>query len=300
MADQPVRTRFAPTPSGLLHPGNGLSFILTWVLAKGYDGKILLRIDDLDKERTRQAFIEDVFRTIDWLGLDYDEGPSGVDDFLANWSQHTRLDNYRSALQRLQNEGQLFACNCTRKQIRQINPDGRYPGTCLGKEHPFSAPNSAWRIHAPGKGAAVALNHWGEGLREMAFDSIDAFVVRQKNGFPAYQLASLIDDQLFDIDLIVRGADLWASTLSQLYLADVLEVPSFTNSMFWHHPLLKGPDGEKLSKSKGAGSLKEWRESGRSATALYKWAAAMVGVNTAPDSAKALLESLKDTGVFIS
>ncbi|MEQ8702543.1 MAG: glutamate--tRNA ligase family protein [Phaeodactylibacter sp.] len=292
MEHSPLRTRLAPTPSGLLHPGNGLSFIMTWAIARAKQGQVLLRIDDLDKARTREAYVEDVFRTLDWLGLDYDEGPAGVDDFFANWSQHTRLEQYSAYLQQLMEGRHLFACTCSRKQIRDINADGRYPGTCCTRSLAFNAAKTAWRIIAPPKNTIVVLNHWRNSQEKVALEPIDAFVVRQKNGFPAYQLASLVDDLLHGINLIVRGSDLWDSTLSQLYLAQLLEAEPFLNSTFWHHPLLTGNDGEKLSKSKGAGSLKAWREAGKSPTPLFKQAAALLGLEEEAGSLEALVAGL--------
>ena len=292
MDNTPLRTRLAPTPSGLLHPGNGLAFVMAWAIARARKGQILLRIDDLDKARTRKAYVEDIFRTLDWLGLDYDEGPAGVDDFFANWSQHTRLGQYETVLQTLKKEGQLFACTCSRKQIRKVSPSGRYPGTCRAKNRDFAAPQTAWRVRAPEEGASVLLNRWREGGQYVLLSEIDAFVVRQKNGSPAYQLASLVDDNFFGINFIVRGADLWASTLSQLYLARLVQAEHFSNSIFWHHPLLTGDDGEKLSKSKGAGSLKAWREAGKSPGPILAWASSYLGLPAKAGSLRELAEGV--------
>ena len=95
------KTRIAPTPSGLLHEGNGTSFILTYALARAHQGQVVLRIDDLDAERMRLEYLDDIFRTLDWLGIDWDEGPSSVADFQLNWSQHHRLDLYQNILEKL-------------------------------------------------------------------------------------------------------------------------------------------------------------------------------------------------------
>ena len=95
-----LRTRIAPTPSGFLHAGNGISFILTYVIARAFEGQILLRIDDLDAERMRPEYVEDIFKTLDWLGLEYDEGPTSPDDFYQNFSQHKRLDIYNHLIEK--------------------------------------------------------------------------------------------------------------------------------------------------------------------------------------------------------
>ncbi len=293
MPATPLRTRFAPTPSGLLHPGNGLSFIMTWVIARAYGGQILLRIDDLDKARTRTAYVEDVFRTLEWLGLDYDEGPQGVAGFFRDWSQHTRLGRYESYLQQLLNAGQLFACTCSRRQIREISRDGSYPGTCRHKHRAFDAPNTAWRVEAPAEGDEVAFRQWQAGWQRVSLSGIDAFVVRQKNGYPAYQLASLADDTHFGINFVVRGSDLWASTLSQHYLAERLELNAFQQATFWHHPLLTEKGGQKLSKSKGAGSLQAWREAGRPPGKLFLEAGRQLGLPQQTPTLAALVDGLK-------
>lgn len=271
-------TRIAPTPSGLLHPGNGLSFLLTWAIARAAGGKILLRIDDLDKERYRQEYVEDIFRTLAWLGIDYDEGPRTVTDFETNWSQHLRLDHYAEALENLRQENLLFACECSRKTIRTQSPDGRYPAICQQKKLDFSAPNVAWRIQSPTPSASLEMNTWPTPKTEVSLAEIDAFVVRQKNDLPAYQLASLVDDESNGINFIVRGQDLWESTLSQLYLAQLLGKENFLQNSFFHHPLLLDEMGGKLSKSKGAGSLKAWREAGKSPEGLFALAAQQLGL----------------------
>jgi glutamyl/glutaminyl-tRNA synthetase len=267
-----LRTRLAPTPSGLLHPGNGLSFVLTWVIARANGGQVLLRIDDLDKARCKEEYIEDVFYTLEWLGIDYDEGPSGVDDFHENWSQHNRLDRYSDALNVLRKNEQLFACDCTRKSIRAISSDGHYPNTCLDKALDFEASDVSWRVKPGLSNIELKLRTWENAPTTISLKDINAFIVKQKNGFPAYQLASLIDDQLYNINFIVRGEDLWGSTLSQLYLAYLLDHTAFLNTTFWHHPLIVDKKGEKLSKSKGAGSLQSWRTSGRTPGKIYRWA----------------------------
>jgi len=273
-----VRTRLAPTPSGLLHPGNGLSFVLTWALARAAGGEVLLRIDDLDKARRRREYLEDVFETLDWLGLDYDTGPGGPDDFLKNYSQHTRLDLYRAVLERLRESGYLYACTCSRRQIREASPSGIYPLTCRKLRLPFEAERTAWRVSVPA-GKKVTFREWQSGEREINLaEAMGDFVVRQKNKMPAYQIASLVDDLQYGINFIVRGEDLLDSTAAQIYLAELLGEDAFLRSLFWHHGLLTDESGGKLSKTKGAGSLRGWRETGKSPQSLYRQAGSWLGL----------------------
>lgn len=292
-----LRTRIAPTPSGLLHPGNGISFVMTWALARASQGTVLLRIDDLDKGRRRPEYLEDIFATLDWLGIDYDEGPSGVDDFLQNWSQHQRLDRYYEALAQLKEADHLFACDCTRKQIREESEAGLYPGRCQKRQLDFEQDGVAWRIKLePSTKISFRDWHWGQRITDLNGNA-GHFVVRQKNRMPAYQIASLVDDHDFKINFIVRGMDLLSSTAAQIHLARLLNWPRFSQVVFWHHPLKMNSRGQKLSKSKGASSLKFWREQQRSPQELYQQAAQWLGVKTTVTSPAELVEALRSNGV---
>lgn len=274
-----LKTRLAPTPSGLLHPGNGLSFVMTWALARAAGARILLRIDDLDDARRRDEYLEDIFVSLDWLGLDYDEGPTGPQDFLQHWSQHQRLDLYEEALQQLAQTTYCYACVCSRKQLAaQAGANGLYPGSCRAAGLPLDTDQCAWRVRVPEQ-SRMLCQGWRSASTQLDVATLMGdFVVRQKNGFPAYQLASLVDDRHFGVNAIVRGEDLWPSTAAQLFLAQCLEWPEFSAVQFWHHGLLVNEQGEKLSKSKGAGALRAWREAGKSPEELYQLAATWLGL----------------------
>jgi glutamyl/glutaminyl-tRNA synthetase len=270
-------TRIAPTPSGFLHPGNGISFIITWALARKNEGKIVLRIDDLDAERMRPEYLDDIFYTLDWLGIDYDEGPENVEDFTKNYSQHKRLDLYFEALNALKSHksASLYACNCSRKQIRDNSINGIYPNTCRSKKVNLEVRDTAWRMIVP-KNTLISFQEY---QNTPILNQLDAtmgdFIVCQKNGLPAYQLASVVDDEYFNINFIVRGEDLLNSTAAQVFLAQYFE--NISPKTYFHHPLMKNTEGVKLSKSQGAGSLKDWREKGRSPLELYQQAEKWLG-----------------------
>ena len=286
----PFKTRIAPTPSGLLHEGNGASFILTYALARAFEGQILLRIDDLDAERMRIEYLDDIFRTLDWLGIEWDEGPTSVSDFQQNWSQHHRLDLYQNAINTLKNtvkqsvmaqnalKGMVYACHCSRKQINAASLNGLYPQTCRFKQLDFEAKETAWRIHVP-ESTTISINNFDLKTQNIHHSPFNIhhltgdFVIRQKNGLPAYQVASLVDDGHFGIDFIVRGSDLWSSTAAQIFLAEQLGRTSFNETLFVHHALTTNEQGEKLSKSKGASALAEWRKAGKMPEKLIKQAA---------------------------
>jgi glutamyl/glutaminyl-tRNA synthetase len=266
------KTRFAPTPSGFLHPGNAISFIVTYTLARHFGGKILLRIDDLDTDRMRIDCLEDIFRTLDWLGVGYDEGASGVEDFQKNYSQHTRLDLYFDALKKM-HPSLLYACKCSRKDIREQSLDGLYPKICLNKNIDLEENEVTWRMNVP-QDTVVRFQEWQRDEQLVSLDkTVGDFVVRQKNGRPAYQLASVVDDDYFGVNFIVRGEDLLSSTASQIFVSQHITHSNFSKNTFLHHPLLTDAAGEKLSKSKGAGSLNDWREAGKSPVFLFQKAA---------------------------
>jgi glutamyl/glutaminyl-tRNA synthetase len=277
-----IRTRIAPTPSGFLHAGNGISFIITYAIARAFGGRILLRIDDLDAERMRLEYVEDIFKTLDWLGLDYDEGASGVEDFFKNHSQHKRLDLYERTLEKLKNtEGVLYACDCSRKMIKNSSINGIYPNTCRFKNNDFTKKDVAWRIVVP-QNTSISFQEFQQEPLSIPLDkTLGDFIVRQKNLMPAYQIASLVDDMYFNINFIVRGQDLLNSTAAQVFLAETLALSdkamSFHKNTFFHHKLMLDTEGVKLSKSQGASSLKDLRTNGRLPTELYQKAGQWLG-----------------------
>jgi glutamyl/glutaminyl-tRNA synthetase len=258
------RTRIAPTPSGFLHLGNALSFALTAALARKNGAKILLRIDDLDQDRINEVYVQDIFDTLNFLAIPWDEGPRNMEEYKSSWSQLHRMDNYKSALQQLANSGDVFACQCSRAQLQ----GNSYPGTCKTKAIALNTPNTTWRLYTDEK--ELTINTLNDGLiKTLLPDIMKNFVVRKKDGYPAYQLASLLDDIYFEVDLIVRGADLYPSTIAQHYLADVLNKDDFKNITFHHHPLLMETGDKKLSKSAGATSIKYLREQGKTTADVY-------------------------------
>ncbi len=266
-----MRTRIAPTPSGYLHLGNGAAFVLAWKLAQEAGGKLLLRIDDLDAGRVRPEYIEDIFRTLEWLGVEPQEGPVDAADFKVKWSQQLRLAEYHGLLNELRAGGHLYGCTCSRKDITDRTGTTVYDGHCRHLDLDLDAPGIVWRLKMP-KGESVAVSTWPSGeLVRHALATADP-VVRQRNGSPAYQVASLADDLHFHVDTIIRGTDLLPSTMLQLHIAQQLGRTEFGEVRFLHHPLVAGPDGRKLSKSSGAVSLRHWRESGRGSQEIHTWA----------------------------
>ncbi len=255
-----MRTRFAPTPSGYLHIGNAWSFVLTWLMARSQGGLIHLRIDDLDVARFREEYLEDIFASLQWLGLDWDSGPRNTKEFQASFSQRNRMPEYEHALAAL--KGQVYGCECSREQAKKDsevadNPSV-YAGTCRNKGLGFEEGKRALRYRVSPE-PVVPHDESGKPFELHPSQDMGDFVVQQRNGDPGYQLASVVDDESLSIDFVVRGQDLLPSTGAQVSLAISLGLEHFPKARFWHHALILDDAGEKLSKSAGAESLQALR-----------------------------------------
>jgi glutamyl-tRNA synthetase len=250
-------TRLAPTPSGYLHKGNAFSFLLTERYAQQTGSKILLRIDDMDTERKRPEYVQDIFDSLHWLGIEWHTGPKDAADFEDNWSQRYRLPLYNAAIKKLVAENKVYACSCSRKQIRE-----KRHCDCESKKIPVNMPDTSLRMQVK--------RSTGEN---------DSFIIRRRDGLPAYQLFSLIDDLHFRVTAIIRGEDLLDSTAMQHSLALQLGEDAFSGIKFIHHPLLTDENGHKLSKSESALSLKAMRENGMKANELRSHFAAWCSDN---------------------
>jgi glutamyl-tRNA synthetase len=280
-----IRTRLAPTPSGLLHIGNAWSFVLTWLAARrdptsptaAGRGRIHLRIDDLDAARAQDAFLEDIFASLRWLGIDWDTGPRDVAEFKAAHSQRLRLDRYRAAAENLKTHGTVYACDCSRAQIRLSGTV--YPGTCRDRGLDFDQADHAMRFQVPSSAVSVRDADGGAFALHPARDPGD-FVVVRRDGDPAYHLASVIDDTDLGVNFIVRGLDLVPSTGAQIALAAALDLKEFGQARFWHHPLVLDDTGAKLSKSLGAESLAALRDRFPDPAPVLRWFAQALGKET--------------------
>jgi len=256
-------TRIAPTPSGYLHLGNAYSFLVTKALAEQHGAKILLRIDDLDRERYRTEYVEDIFETLDFLEIKIDLGPRNLLEFEAEWSQIHRMGKYQDALSTLRQDLKVFACDCSRKKIQQLDSSGYYLGQCIDRRLSLEKPEVSWRMDTM-EADYVKFTEYPDLPKKALIPQDSAFyVVRKRDGLPAYHLTSVIDDLHFGVDLIVRGSDLYSSTLAQLDLARHLGETAFEKITFHHHPLIKGPKQEKLSKSDGVTSIQSLRKEGK-------------------------------------
>ncbi|PHI20410.1 hypothetical protein CEQ90_08090 [Lewinellaceae bacterium SD302] len=250
-----IKSRIAPTPSGFLHRGNAFNFLLTDALVKREQGSLLLRIDDMDSGRIRPEYLEHVFLTIKQLGIHYDEGPSSIQELEDIWSQKHRLEAYNERLVQLRQTGLVYGCDCSRKQVAKDAINGLYGGRCRKRNLPLEQEGVAWRIDTRG----IKPITWMEIEKQRSVDlaqQMGDFVIRKKDGNPAYQVCSLTDDVNFGISLIVRGEDLLESSAAQLWLAELIGVNHWLGELhLLHHSLLLNKAGEKLSKSAGAEAI---------------------------------------------
>ena len=240
-----VVSRLAPTPSGYLHLGNAVNFVLTWLLTRRAGGTLHLRIDDLDRARLRPAYLDNIFRVIDWLGIDYDHGPTGPDDFLRHHSQLLHLPEYNRVLRRL-------ALTGATRQPSLVHASQRTRTGGLEAAVPLETPGAAWWVQVPAGTEIKFVDAWQGESRIPLGTLMPDFVIRKKDGVAAYQVASEVDDLRLGTTLIVRGLDLQPSTAAQLWLASLLSDTAAFNAeriKFCHHELLTNEAGQKLSKS---------------------------------------------------
>ncbi len=236
--------RFAPTPSGRMHLGNVFAAMMAWLSVRSQNGKLILRIEDLDTQRTSAEKAQCLRQDLNWLGLDWDEETT---------PQSLRGDAYQACFDRLRDLGLLYPCYCTRAQLHSVNAphlsDGTYvyPGTCReltpGQQAAFGRAPS-WRLRVPDR--AWEFTDRVQGLyRENLSTDCGDFVVRRADGVWVYQLAVTVDDGQSGVTEVVRGMDLLSSSARQMYLQELL---GFPHPAYAHVPLLVAPDGRRLSK----------------------------------------------------
>jgi glutamyl-tRNA synthetase len=295
-----VSGRLAPTPSGFPHLGNALNFALTWLWIRYLDGTLRLRIDDLDQARTRPAYFDALFRTFDWLGLDWDTGPQSPDEHHRLFSQSHRLDLYLEAAERLRSLGLLYPCTCSRKQLAV---HAVYPGTCRYRA-PQVLPDLqtqpapfAWRVAFPPDLSVHWVDEQAHPQTGVPATDPGDLVFWTREGRPAYQLASAVDDLLYAITHWVRGRDLLPSTVAQFGLRTWLsESPSLGVPWVFHHPLMLAPDGTKLSKSAGSRALQEFDGQFPPVSRFYASLSAALGLPEPVYTAVDILAYLQHTG----
>lgn len=230
--------RFAPSPSGRMHLGNIFTALIAWLSVRSENGKLLLRIEDLDPDRSKQEYIEAIYRDLEWLGLSWDEEMP---------YQSRRAEIYAQYFEKLK----TYPCFCARNELHAASAphasDGRiiYAGTCRNlTEYPKISKRPSWRVGVPNESICFEDGVFGKIEQNMSREWGD-FIVRRADGVYAYQLAVVCDDALGGVTQVVRGCDLLSASVPQIWLYRQFgfEVPKF-----YHVPLLVAPDGKRLSK----------------------------------------------------
>lgn len=285
--------RLAPSPTGAQHLGNARTFLIAWLAARSLHGKLILRIEDIDSPRIKPWAVSQAIEDLHWLGLDWDEGPNSDDVHApgphAPYVQTLRLERYREGLKLLAAANQIYPCTCSRGDIEQAASAPQsmgqgeglegpvYPGTCAARNasdvEQLNAENYAWRFRCY-RGERHWRDHFcGPQTLDVA-KQLGDFVVGKKDGWPAYQLAVVMDDHDMGVTMVVRGDDLIPSTYRQQMLYEFF---GWRPPQFWHVPLVVGSDGKRLAKRHGDTRLSTYRERGVSPQDIIGWLALSCG-----------------------
>ena len=252
-----VRTRFAPSPTGLLHVGGARTALFCWLFARRHGGTFVLRIEDTDRERSTQASIDAIVDGLQWLGIDADEGP---------WYQTDRLALYREHVERLLREDKAYLCYCTREELeamraakRARGEKPRYDGRCRRRTgSPPAGVDPVVRFKNPAAGTVV-FDDLVRGT--VAFDNreLDDLVIARGDGLPTYNFGVVVDDLDMDISHVVRGDDHVMNTPRQL---NIIAALGASPPRYAHLPMILGADGQRLSKRHGAVGVMQLRDDG--------------------------------------
>lgn len=293
---EPIRGRYAPSPSGDLHLGNLRTALLAWLFARRAGGQFVLRVEDLDRPRVKPGAAQRMLDDLHWLGLDWDEGPDCGGPY-GPYIQSMRIELYEQALERLRAADLIYPCYCSRAEVMQAasapqqgaEGGARYPGTC---RHLTQA--QIRRYEAMGRKPSLRFRVADERVVHFVDlltgpDSqhvqhvVGDFIVRRADGIFAYQFAVVVDDGLMHINQVVRGADLHASTARQILLFEALQFPL---PDFAHVPLVLDEQGSRLAKRQQSAGLAPLRAAGQTPEQVLGLLAASCGLCAAGSAIK--------------
>ena len=252
-----IKTRFAPSPTGVLHVGGARTALFCWLYSRKMKGKFVLRIEDTDLERSTPESVQAILDAMDWLGLDYDEGP---------YYQTRRFDQYHAAIQQLLQQGDAYYCDCSRERLETLRErqmadkqKPRYDGCCLDKGlQPAEGVPMVVRFRNPQQGVVSFRDHV---KGEVSVDNaeLDDLIIQRSDGSPTYNLSVVVDDMDMEITHVLRGDDHVNNTPRQVNILRALgaSVPEYA-----HVPMILGDDGKRLSKRHGAVGVMEYFEAG--------------------------------------
>jgi glutamyl-tRNA synthetase len=276
----PLRVRFAPSPTGKLHLGSARTALFNWLFARGAGGTLILRLEDTDKERSSEEFEQDIVESMHWLGIDWDEGPD-VGGAHGPYRQSERMDVYTEYAEDLLQEGKAYRCYCTPEELESrkkatISAGGawRYDRRCLaldkdeaaklaGSGTPFTV-----RFRVPE--GTVTVDDMLRGGVIVDASEIDDFIIVRSDGSAGFHLAVVVDDMTMEVTHVIRGDDHLTNAVRHVLLFQAMGVEA---PRFLHHSLLMGPDGSKLSKRHGATAVSDYRAGGYLPQALTNYLA---------------------------
>ncbi len=259
-----IITRFPPSPTGYLHVGGARTALFNWLHARHTDGKFVLRIEDTDTERSTQASVDAIFEALEWLGIDYDEGP---------YFQSKRVEIHKDYLQKMLDSGHAYYCTCSsveldamRKKAMAEGGKPRYNGTCREKGL-SKTENAVVRFKAPITGTTI-IEDVIKGNIVFQNSELDDFIIQRSDGMPTYNLAVVVDDITMNINTVIRGDDHVNNTPKQILLYNALGI---SLPAFGHVPMVLGKDKARLSKRHGAMSVTAYRDMGYLPDALLNY-----------------------------
>lgn len=273
-----IRLRFAPSPTGYLHVGNARTAVLNWLFARRSQGKLVLRIEDTDSERSEAVFYESLLEDLKWLGIDWDEGPDCGGQY-GPYNQSQRFQTYRNYADKLLDLGLAFRCYCSAEEVKAksdraisngLSP--RYDGTCyeLTEDQIHSYEKSGRRpvLRFRVMSEEVVFEDLVHEEVRFARENINDFVIIRADGKATYNFAAALDDALMKISHVVRGEDHLSNTPKQALLCDALSLP---RPVFVHIPMILGRDRSKLSKRHGDNQVRQYRDKGYLPEALINF-----------------------------
>lgn len=250
-----IRVRFAPSPTGHLHIGGARAALFNYLFARREKGTFLLRIEDTDRERSTQEYTDSILKGMEWLGMEWDEGP---------FHQMERIDLYREHVDKLLKEGKAYRCYCTpegldlrRKALLAAGKKPKYDGTCRDRDEEPGKP-CCIRFKAPQEGV-VTFNDICRGEISVGRGELDDMIILRTDRTPTYNFTVVVDDVTMNITHVIRGDDHLNNTPRQIQLYEAFNYPT---PRFAHLPMILGPDKKKLSKRHGAVSVIEYKAMG--------------------------------------
>lgn len=261
-----VRTRFAPSPTGFLHVGGARTALFCYLFARRHGGDFVLRIEDTDRERSTQESVDAILHGMDWLGLDYDEGPV---------YQTQRFDRYKEVIQDLLDRDLAYYCYCSRERLDALREEQkaaglkpRYDGRCAdGVASPPEGVQPVVRFRNP-KDGVVQFNDAVRGEVTISNTELDDLIIARADGTPTYNFTVVVDDLDMNITHVVRGDDHVNNTPRQI---NIMRALGASEPQFAHLPMILGPDGQRLSKRHGAVSVLQFRDDGYLPDALLNY-----------------------------